>query len=59
MPRWDAWLADLAAVARAVADLSVLALDLGHRLAALDVDPLVAGPDGCVAVDALVIARAG
>ena len=25
----------------------------------LDVNPLVAGPDGCVAVDALVLARAG
>ena len=47
------------AVVRAVVDLSVLAVDLGHRLAALDVNPLVAGPDGCVAVDALVRARAG
>jgi acetate---CoA ligase (ADP-forming) len=47
--------ADLDAVAQAVVDLSVLALDLGDRLAALDVNPLVAGPDGCVAVDALVI----
>ena len=51
--------ADLDAVADAVANLSVLALDLGDRLAALDVNPLVAGPAGCVAVDALVIARAG
>jgi acetate---CoA ligase (ADP-forming) len=51
--------ADLDAVVRAVVDLSVLAVDLGHRLAALDVNPLVAGPDGCVAVDALVLARAG
>jgi acetate---CoA ligase (ADP-forming) len=48
--------ADLDAVARAVVDLSTLAVDLGHRLAALDVNPLVAGPDGCVAVDALVVA---
>jgi acetate---CoA ligase (ADP-forming) len=48
--------ADLDAVARAVVDLSVLAVDLGDRLAALDVNPLVAGPDGCVAVDALVVA---
>jgi hypothetical protein len=47
--------ADLDAVARAVVDLSVLAVDLGDRLAALDVNPLVAGPDGCLAVDALVI----
>jgi acetate---CoA ligase (ADP-forming) len=51
--------ADLDAVARAVVDLSVLAVDLGDRLAALDVNPLVAGPDGCVAVDALVVARPG
>ena len=36
-------------------DLSVLAVDLGDRLAALDVNPLVAGPEGCVAVDALVV----
>jgi acetate---CoA ligase (ADP-forming) len=50
--------ADLDAVAQAVVDLSVLAVDLGDRLAALDVNPLVAGPGGCVAVDALV-ARAG
>jgi hypothetical protein len=50
--------ADLDAVARAVVDLSVLAVDLGDRLAALDVNPLVAGPDGCVAVDALVVPAA-
>jgi hypothetical protein len=50
--------ADLDAVARAVVDLSVLAVDLGDRLAALDVNPLVTGPDGCVAVDALVVPAA-
>lgn len=49
--------ADVDAVARAVAALSVLAADLGDRLAALDVNPIIAGPDGCVAVDALVIPR--
>jgi acetate---CoA ligase (ADP-forming) len=48
---------DLDAVAEAVANLSTLALDLGDRLAALDVNPLVAGPAGCVAADALVIGR--
>ncbi|HEY6706924.1 MAG TPA: acetate--CoA ligase family protein [Actinomycetota bacterium] len=49
--------ADLGAVADAVVNLSTLAVDLGPSLAALDVNPLIAGPDGCVAVDALVIAR--
>jgi acetate---CoA ligase (ADP-forming) len=48
--------ADLDAVAGAVVSLSDLAVDLGHRLAALDVNPLLAGPGGCVAVDALVVA---
>jgi acetate---CoA ligase (ADP-forming) len=47
---------DLEAVADAAARLSVLAVDLGDRLAALDVNPLVAGPGGCLAVDALVVA---
>jgi hypothetical protein len=47
--------ADLDAVAGAVVALSGLAVDLGDRLAAVDVNPLLAGPDGCVAVDALVV----
>ena len=51
--------ADLDAVADAVVRLSEVALDLGGRLAAVDVNPLVAGPDGCVAVDALVVPAAG
>jgi acyl-CoA synthetase (NDP forming) len=50
--------ADRDAVADAVVRLSVLAVDLGDRLAAVDVNPLVAGPGGCVAVDALVLASA-
>jgi acetate---CoA ligase (ADP-forming) len=48
--------ADLDAVADAVARLSTLAVDLGPALVALDVNPLIAGPDGCVAVDALAVA---
>jgi acetate---CoA ligase (ADP-forming) len=47
--------ADLDAVAGAMVALSALAVDLGDRLAAVDVNPLVAGPDGCAAVDALVV----
>ena len=44
-------------VAHAVSRLSVLAADLGDLLDALDVNPVIAGPDGCVAVDALVVPR--
>jgi acyl-CoA synthetase (NDP forming) len=51
--------ADLGAVADAVVALSALAVDLGDHLAAVDVNPLVAGPHGCVAVDALVVRAAG
>ena len=49
--------ADLASIAGALVRLSVLAEDLGDHLDALDVNPLICGPDGCVAVDALVIPR--
>ena len=49
--------ADLDAVADAIVCLSDLALDLGPSLAALDVNPLIASPSGCVAVDTLVLTR--
>jgi acyl-CoA synthetase (NDP forming) len=49
--------ADVDAVARSLVRLSALAIDLGDRLEALDVNPLIAGPEGCVAVDALVVPR--
>lgn len=49
--------ADLDAVAAAIAAISTLAHDLGEHLDALDVNPLLAGPAGCVAVDALVVPR--
>ncbi|MGH2656942.1 MAG: acetate--CoA ligase family protein, partial [Actinomycetota bacterium] len=39
--------ADLDAVGQALVRLSVLATDLGDLIEALDVNPLVAGPDGC------------
>ncbi len=47
--------ADVGGVVDAMLRLSVLALDLGDRLAALDVNPLIASPGGCMAVDALVV----
>jgi acetate---CoA ligase (ADP-forming) len=49
--------ADVGAIVRALVRLSALALDLGDRIEALDVNPLVCGPDGCLAVDALVVPR--
>jgi hypothetical protein len=44
-------------VARALVRLGELALDLGPRLLALDVNPLLALPEGegCLAVDALLV----
>jgi acyl-CoA synthetase (NDP forming) len=50
--------ADVDALVRAVVGLSWLANDLGEHLEALDVNPVICGPEGCVAVDALVIPRA-
>jgi acyl-CoA synthetase (NDP forming) len=50
--------ADVDAVVHALVRLSALAADLGDLLEALDVNPLIAGPRGCIAVDALVVPRA-
>jgi acyl-CoA synthetase (NDP forming) len=47
--------ADLNAIAEAVAAFSVLVTDLGDELAAFDINPLICGPNGPVAVDALVV----
>ncbi len=49
--------ADVDALAHAVVRLSLLAADLGEQLDALDVNPVIVTPDGCVAVDALVVPR--
>jgi acetate---CoA ligase (ADP-forming) len=49
--------ADLGTVRDAVVALSRLAADLGHLLDALDVNPLIVGPGGCLAVDALAVQR--
>ncbi|MGH2589494.1 MAG: acetate--CoA ligase family protein [Actinomycetota bacterium] len=50
--------ADIDALLRAVVAMSWLAHDLGDHLEALDVNPVMCGPAGCLAVDALVIPRA-
>ncbi len=50
--------ADTRAVVDALVRLSVLAVDLGDLIDGLDINPLIAGPKGCVAVDALVVPRA-
>jgi acetate---CoA ligase (ADP-forming) len=46
--------ADVDALARTMSRLSLLAQDLEGRIAALDVNPVIVSPTGCVAVDALV-----
>ncbi len=47
--------ADVDQLARAVVGLSWLAHDLGDLVAGLDANPVICGPNGCLAVDALVI----
>jgi len=51
--------ADLDAVTAAITGLSRLAAELGDGLEALDINPLICGPAGAVAVDALAIPRQG
>ena len=46
--------ANLGAVAAAITGVSAIAGELGGELAALDVNPLICGPAGAVAVDVLV-----
>jgi len=49
--------ADTAAVAGAVVAVSAIAHELGDQLEALDINPLICGPAGAVAVDALAVRR--
>ena len=47
--------ADLGAIAGAITGLSRLACDLGDALDALDINPLICGPSGAIAADALLV----
>jgi acetate---CoA ligase (ADP-forming) len=47
--------ADIDRLAEAIARLSVLAQDVGDLIEALDVNPVICSPTGCVAVDALIV----
>ena len=49
--------ADLDAIAEAITGLSALARELGDALDALDINPLICGPSGVLAVDALAVGR--
>ena len=49
--------ANLDAVVGAITGLSQLATELGHLFEALDINPLICGPDRAVAVDALAVPR--
>ncbi|HYZ46539.1 MAG TPA: acetate--CoA ligase family protein, partial [Actinomycetota bacterium] len=49
--------ADTEGLVRCVVALARLATDLGEHLDGLDVNPLVVGPEGCVAVDGLALGR--
>src|SRR5262249_43374050 len=50
---------DIDALAECVARLSVLAWEQRDRIAEIDINPVIVTPDGCVAVDALVVPRDG
>jgi acyl-CoA synthetase (NDP forming) len=49
--------ADIDAVAECLARFSVMAADLAGLFQEIDVNPVMCGPSGCVALDALVIGR--
>jgi acetate---CoA ligase (ADP-forming) len=50
---------DVSAVVRCITGLSELALDLAGQIEALDVNPVICGPGGAVAVDVLAVPRGG
>ena len=48
---------DLAAIVAALASFSALVTELGDVLEAFDINPLLCGPSGVIAVDALAVTR--
>jgi acyl-CoA synthetase (NDP forming) len=48
---------DVPGLLRAIVGVSWLAADLGDHVEAIDANPVICSPNGCVAVDALVIPR--
>jgi acyl-CoA synthetase (NDP forming) len=48
---------DTAAFCRAAASFSAMAAALGHVIDEIDINPVIVHPQGCVAVDALVVPR--
>jgi acyl-CoA synthetase (NDP forming) len=48
---------DVNALAQALVNLGALALDLGEAIESVDVNPIVALPQGAVALDGLVVLR--
>ncbi|MDG2482666.1 MAG: acetate--CoA ligase family protein [Alphaproteobacteria bacterium] len=49
--------ADLESLALAISRFSVMAAALADGIAEMDINPMIAGPDGAIAVDALVVAQ--
>ena len=49
---------DMEAVCEAFARFSIIAVTLGDEIHELDVNPVIAGPNGVMAVDALMVSRA-
>jgi acetate---CoA ligase (ADP-forming) len=50
---------DVAALAAALARFSVMVADLGELAQEIDINPMLAGPKGCVALDALIVPAKG
>jgi hypothetical protein len=55
--REPAW--DVRALVDALVAFSYLVRHLGDEVSEMDVNPLICGPDGCVAVDALLVTKGG